>query len=56
MAADKFYSDDPLQKEPSPRDAIVKNRKLNDYYDLLENSFSEEASVTRKVTSFELKG
>jgi len=40
LAADKFYRDDPLQKEPQPRDAAgVKPRKLNDYYDLLENSF-----------------
>ena len=31
MAADKFYSDDPLQKEPRPHDASgVKSRKLND--------------------------
>lgn len=42
LAADKFYSDDPLQNEPAPRSAAgVKTRKLNDYYDLLENSFKE---------------
>jgi hypothetical protein len=42
VAADKFYSDDPLQEEPPPRNAAgVKPRKLSDYYDLLENSFKE---------------
>jgi len=41
-AADKFYSDDPLKNEPAPRDAAgVKGRKLNDYYDLIENSFKK---------------
>jgi len=38
-AAQKFSPDDPLVKEVQPRDASrVKSRKLNDYYDLLENS------------------
>lgn len=42
VAADKFYADDPLQKGPPPRDAAgVKNRKLDDYYDLVENSFAK---------------
>ena len=42
FAAEKFYSDDPLQNEPHPRNAAgVKPRKLNDYYDLLENSFKK---------------
>jgi len=37
--AQKFYPDDPLTKEVRPHDASsVKSRKLNDYYDLLENS------------------
>ena len=40
LAADKFYPDDPLQNEPATADAAgVKNSKLNDYYDLVENSF-----------------
>ena len=43
LAATKFYPDDPLQKEPPPRDASnVKSRKLNDYYDLIENSFKKK--------------
>ncbi|MBS1851592.1 MAG: hypothetical protein JST79_11805 [Acidobacteria bacterium] len=49
FAADKFYADDPLLKEPSPRDAAkVKNRKLNDYYDLLENSFQKRGERNEK--------
>jgi hypothetical protein len=37
--AQKFYPDDPLTTDVRPRDAShVKSRKLNDYYDLLENS------------------
>lgn len=40
--AQRFLSDDPLGREPAPRDASgVRNRKLNDYYDLLENSFTD---------------
>jgi len=51
-AADKFYSDDPLQKEPKPRDAAnVKNRKLNDYYDLLENSFKKRGERNSKTVT-----
>jgi hypothetical protein len=38
--ARKFYDDDPLLKEPRPRDAgAVKSRKLSDYYDFFENLF-----------------
>jgi hypothetical protein len=38
--AQKFYPDDPVQNELRPSDASgVKPRKLNDYYDVLENSF-----------------
>jgi len=48
IAADRFYSDDPLQKEPSPRDAAVKNRKLYDYYDLIENSFEKKGDRNEK--------
>lgn len=40
--AQKFYPDDPLVKEPRPRDASgVKSRKLSDYYDLVENSYGK---------------
>jgi hypothetical protein len=49
LAADKFYPDDPLQNEPRPRDAAgVKNRKLNDYYDLVENSFKKRGERNGK--------
>jgi hypothetical protein len=49
LAADKFYPDDPLQNEPRPHDAAgVKNRKLNDYYDLLENSFKKRGERNGK--------
>jgi hypothetical protein len=49
VAADKFYPDDPLQKEPPPRNvANVKTRKLNQYYDLLENSFAERGERNKK--------
>jgi hypothetical protein len=48
LAAEKFYSDDPLQVEPRPRNANeVKVRRLNDYYDLLENSFAERGQRNR---------
>ena len=47
LAGDKFYPDDPLQKEPAPRDAAgVKSRKLNDYY-LVENSFKKRGERNR---------
>jgi hypothetical protein len=46
----KFYSDDPLQNEPAPRDASgVKARKLDDYYDLAENSFSDRGKPDKKA-------
>jgi hypothetical protein len=48
-AADKFYSDDPLQREPPARDAAgVKNRKLSQYYDLVENSFEKRGERNTK--------
>ena len=40
LAAQKFYPDDPLEKEPPPTQVgKVKHRALSDYYDLLENTF-----------------
>src|SRR5262245_37461940 len=49
VAAEKFYPDDPLQKEPPPRNVTnVKTRKLNQYYDLLENSFAERGERNKK--------
>jgi len=36
----KFYSDDPLRKEPSPRPVSqVATRQVDDLYDFLENSY-----------------
>lgn len=50
VVAQKFYDDDPLLKEPRPRDASgVKVRKLNDYYDLLENSFSNKGKPDKNI-------
>lgn len=49
VAAEKFYPDDPLQKEPPPRNAAnVKTRKINQYYDMLENSFAERGERNKK--------
>lgn len=39
--AQKFYPDDPVEREPSPRPVEkAVNRKLSDYYDLLLNQLS----------------
>src|SRR5947207_11117357 len=36
----KFYSDDPLWKEPAPRPVTqVATRQIDDFYDFLENSY-----------------
>ncbi len=57
LAAGKFYPDDPLQKEPPPRDAAgVKSRKLNDYYDLIENSFGEKGERNKPGHIVRAKG
>ena len=40
--ARKFYADDPLPREPKPRDAgAPKSRKLSDVYDLFSHQFSD---------------
>jgi len=40
LDAQRFYTDDPLEFEPPPRPVKdVKNRKLSDYFDLLNNQF-----------------
>ena len=42
LGAQKFYDDDPLEKLPPPLHVEDANaRKLNDYYDLFENTFNE---------------
>ena len=42
LNAQRFYSDDPLEVEPAPRSVKdVKNRKLSDYFDLLDNQFRQ---------------
>ena len=39
---ERFYSDDPLDREPRPRNVErALNRKLSDYYDLLSHQFEE---------------
>jgi hypothetical protein len=40
LSAQRFYPDDPLELEPPPRPVKdIKNRKLSDYFDLLNNQF-----------------
>jgi hypothetical protein len=40
LNAQRFYADDPLEFEPPPRPVKdIKNRKLSDYFDLLNNQF-----------------
>jgi len=42
FAQPKFYPDDPLEREPTPRNVEkVLNRKLSDYYDLFANQFGK---------------
>ncbi|WP_321475564.1 hypothetical protein [uncultured Paludibaculum sp.] len=42
LAAQRFYSDDPLGKEPAPRPVgDIRTRKLSDYYDLFSNQFGD---------------
>jgi len=49
LGVDKFYPDDPLQREPPSRDAGgVKPRKIDQYYDLLENSFAKRGERNKK--------
>ena len=44
LGAKKFYDDDPLEKVPLPLHVEeVKTRKLNDVYDLFENTFGQPA-------------
>lgn len=41
LPAQRFYSDDPLAREPKPRSVgPMITRKLSDYYDLFSNQFS----------------
>ena len=42
LAQPKFYPDDPLDREPAPRNVDkVLNRKLSDYYDLFSHQFGK---------------
>jgi hypothetical protein len=50
VQAEKFHRDDPLLKEPAPRDASqVRARKLNEYYDLVQNSFTDKGKPDKKT-------
>ncbi len=49
LGAEKFYPDDPIENEPPPVTVgKVKTRKLNDYYDLLENTFSRRGEANTR--------
>ena len=54
LNAQRFYSDDPLEFEPPPRPVKdIKNRKLSDYFDLLNNQFRDDEFWGAKlVTAF----
>ena len=42
VSGQRFYPDDPLDFEPPPRPVKdIKNRKLSDYFDLLNNQFRQ---------------
>src|SRR5262245_425405 len=42
LLAQRFYSDDPLEREPAPVPlSQAASRKLSDYYDLFSNQFHE---------------
>ncbi len=57
LNAQKFYDDDPIQKEPAPMNVEkVKARKLSDYYDLLRNTFSKPGEPNTKNRHVPAKG
>lgn len=50
VAQPKFYPDDPLDREPKPRNVDkVLNRKLSDYYDLFSHQFGDVGERQPKV-------
>lgn len=49
LSAQKFYSDDPLLREPAPRDASgAVQRKIGDYYDFVKQTFHQPGEPARK--------
>lgn len=49
LAAQKFYPDDPLPREPKPIPVTKPlNRKINDYYDFFQNTFWEADKQQKK--------
>ena len=50
LHARKFYNDDPIEREPKPRQADTKPRKLDDLYDLFHHSLARpgERSTPQK--------
>ena len=53
LFGEKFYADDPLNREPAPRDASgAVSRKISDYYDFFQHTFGhpgQPAKVDGKV-------
>ena len=49
LGAEKFYADDPLEAMPAPLEVEkLETRKLNDVYDLFENTFGAPEKSNRK--------
>ena len=49
LSAEKFYADDPLEQMPAPLSVKeLETRKLNDVYDLFENTFGEPGEKQTK--------
>lgn len=47
-AARKFYDDDPLEREPAPRDASkAARRKISDYFDFFQQTFAPAAELQK---------
>jgi hypothetical protein len=49
LSSQTFYADDPLVKEPAPRDASkAVRRKISDYYDFFQHTFSHPGERAKR--------